>query len=196
MQPSKWNPANSELIPKAEIVLWGATSFVGQLVAAYLWPRYGTTGEISFALGGRSKSKLESLHRDLEADDRLPLIVGNASDVTFLDALTKNAKVVVSTVGPYAKYGSSLVAACAANGTDYCDLAGETQWMYRMIDSHQKDAEASGARIVHACGFDSIPSDVTTRRSIPSPDIASRREAERIALTASSIAASLVRFSL
>jgi short subunit dehydrogenase-like uncharacterized protein len=154
------NDQSIKALPKTDIILWGATSFVGQLVAAYLWPRYGATGEVSFALGGRSKSKLKSLHRDLKADDRLPLVVGNAADAGFLDALTKKAKVVLSTVGPYAKYGSSLVAACARNGTDYCDLAGETQWMHRMIDAHQKDAEASGARIVHACGFDSIPSDL------------------------------------
>jgi short subunit dehydrogenase-like uncharacterized protein len=157
---TRMNDQSRKVLPKADIVLWGATSFVGRLVAAYLWPRYGATGEIRFALGGRSKSKLESLHRDIKADTRLPLIVGNASDTTFLDALTKSAKVVVSTVGPFAKYGSPLVAACAANGTDYCDLAGETQWMYRMIEAHQKEAEASGARIVHACGFDSIPSDL------------------------------------
>ncbi|MFO7558976.1 MAG: saccharopine dehydrogenase NADP-binding domain-containing protein [Desulfobacterales bacterium] len=147
-------------ISNVDIVLWGATSFVGQLLAAYLWPRYGETDEIRFAIGGRSKSKLESLHRDLTADDRLSLLVGDAADEDFLDGMTKNTKVVVSTVGPYAKYGSQLVAACAANGTGYCDLAGETQWMRRMIDSHQKDAEASGARIVHSCGFDSIPSDL------------------------------------
>ena len=147
-------------VSKVDIVLWGATSFVGQLLAAYLWPRYGKTDKIRFALGGRSKSKLESLHKDLKADDRLSLIVGDAADKDFLDGLTKNTKVVVSTVGPYAKYGSQLVAACAANGTSYCDLAGETQWMSRMIDSYQKDAEASGARIVQPCGFDSIPSDL------------------------------------
>jgi short subunit dehydrogenase-like uncharacterized protein len=144
----------------ADIVLWGATSFVGQLLAAYLWPRYGATNEVRFALGGRSRSKLEAVHRDLNADDRLPLLVGDASDTKFLDTLASNAAVVVSTVGPYARYGSELVAACAANGTDYCDLSGETQWMRRMIDTQHPNAVASGARIVHACGFDSIPSDL------------------------------------
>ncbi|MFZ2630811.1 MAG: saccharopine dehydrogenase NADP-binding domain-containing protein [Desulfosalsimonadaceae bacterium] len=147
-------------IPKTDIVLWGAAGFVGRLLAAYLWPKYGATGEVRFALGGLEKSELEAVHRDLKADDRLPLIVGNAFDEAFLDAMSKKAKVIVSTVGPYAKYGSNLVAACAANGTAYCDLSGETQWMHRMITSHQKEAEASGARIVHSCGFDSIPSDL------------------------------------
>lgn len=147
-------------IPEVDIVVWGATGFVGRLLASYLWSKYGSTGKIRFALGGLDQSALKDLHRELKADDRLPLIVGNAFDETFLDALAKKAKVIVSTVGPYAKYGSMLVAACVSTGTAYCDLSGETQWMHRMIKAHQQDAEASGARIVHACGFDSIPSDL------------------------------------
>ncbi len=150
----------SSNIPEVDIVLWGAAGFVGRLLAGYLWPKYGASGQIRLALGGLDKSELEAVHRDLKADDRLPLIVGNAFDEPFINALTKNTRLVVTTVGPYARYGSSLVAACAANGTDYCDLSGETQWMHRMINAHQKAAEASGARIVHACGFDSIPSDL------------------------------------
>jgi short subunit dehydrogenase-like uncharacterized protein len=145
---------------KTDIVLWGATGFVGRLVAEYLWHRYGATGEIELALAGNSKSALEAIHRNLNADDRLPIIVGDAFDEAFLDELAKNARLIVSTVGPYAKYGSALVAACVKNGVDYCDLAGETQWMHKMINAHQKDAEASCARIVHSCGFDSIPSDL------------------------------------
>jgi len=147
-------------LPTTDIVLWGATGFVGKLLAAYLWPRYGSTGEIKLALGSNSKSELEAVHRDLNADDRLPMIFGDAFDARFLDGMAKKANVIVSTVGPYAKYGSALVAACAKNGTDYCDLSGETQWMFQMINAHQKEAEASGARIIHACGFDSIPSDL------------------------------------
>ena len=147
-------------IPEVDIVLWGASGFIGSLLAAYLWPKYGASGKVRFALGGLEKPELEALHRDLKADDRLPLIVGNAFDETFINALTKKARLIVSTVGPYARYGSTLVAACAANGTDYCDLSGETPWMHRMINAHQKEAEASGARIVHSCGFDSIPSDL------------------------------------
>jgi short subunit dehydrogenase-like uncharacterized protein len=146
-------------MPKVDIVLWGATGFVGRLLAGYLWSKYGAGSE-RFSLGGLDRSALEAVHRDLTADDRLPLVVGNAFDETFLDALAKKTKVIVSTVGPYAKYGSKLVAACAANGTDYIDLSGETQWMHRMINAHQNDAQASGARIVHSCGFDSIPSDL------------------------------------
>jgi len=151
---------NADSQNKPDIVLWGATSFIGQLLIAYLWPRYGKSGEVRFALGGRNRSKLESIHRQMNADDRLSITVGDASDDGFLDNLTRNAKLVVSTVGPYAKYGSPLVEACARNGTDYCDLTGEPQWMRRMIDANQKTAEESGARIIHACGFDSIPSDL------------------------------------
>jgi short subunit dehydrogenase-like uncharacterized protein len=154
------NMPKADVMPKVDIVLWGAAGFVGRLVAAYLWPKYGATGEVRFALGGREKSELEAVHRDLKADDRLPFLVGDAFDENFLDAMARSAKVIVSTVGPYAKFGSSLVAACAANGTGYCDLSGEAQWMHRMINAHQKDAERTGARIVHSCGFDSIPSDL------------------------------------
>lgn len=145
---------------QSDIVLWGATSFVGQLLVQYLWPRYGATGEVRFALGGRNRSKLESVRRKVDADDRLAILVGDAADEGFLNDLTRNTRVVVSTVGPYARYGSPLVGVCAKNGTDYCDLTGEPQWMRRMIDANQKVAEESGARIVHSCGFDSVPSDL------------------------------------
>ncbi len=147
-------------LPDVDIVLWGASGFVGRLLAEYLWPRYGKTDMVRLALGGNSRPELEAVHRELAADERLPVIVGDAFDRPFLDAMAKKARVIASTVGPYAKLGSPLVAACAKNGTDYCDLSGETPWMSRMIDAHQKDAAASGARIVHSCGFDSIPSDM------------------------------------
>ncbi len=143
-----------------DIVIWGATGFVGRLLAAYMWSRCGKTDAVRLALGGRSEAELEALHRELQADERLPLIVGDAFDADFLDEMTRKARVVVSTVGPYAKYGSPLVAACVKNGCDYCDLSGEPQWMQQMIQAHQKEAEASGARLVPACGFDAIPSDL------------------------------------
>ncbi|MFO7931279.1 MAG: saccharopine dehydrogenase NADP-binding domain-containing protein [Desulfosalsimonas sp.] len=150
---------NNRII-EADIVIWGATGFVGRLAADYLWQVYGKTDRVRLALGGRRHSELKALHRDLKADERLQVIVGDALDTDFLDGMTRKARLVISTVGPYARYGSPLVAACAENGCDYCDLAGEPQWIHRMIRAHQKDAEASGARIVNACGFDSIPSDM------------------------------------
>ncbi|MDZ7833477.1 MAG: saccharopine dehydrogenase NADP-binding domain-containing protein [Desulfobacterales bacterium] len=151
---------NTAQIPEVDMILWGATGFIGSLLAGYLWPRYGATGKIRFALGANSREELEAVRKDLGAGEDLPLIVGDAFDEPFLNEMVKHTKLVVSTVGPYAKLGSALVAACAANGTDYCDLSGEPQWMQRMIDTHQETAAASGARIVHSCGFDSIPSDL------------------------------------
>lgn len=151
---------NATEFPEVDMILWGATGFIGSLLAGYLWPHYGATGEIRFALGGNSRSELEAVRKKLGAGDDLPLIVGDAFDEPFLNEMVKHTKLVVSTVGPYARFGSALVAACAANGTDYCDLSGEPQWMQRMIDTHQESAAASGARLVHACGFDSIPSDM------------------------------------
>ena len=146
-----------------ELVLWGATGFTGQLVAEYLVRNHAG---VRLALAGRSLEKLEAVRRDLAALDphaaEFPLLLGDSFDRPSLDAITGSAEVVISTVGPYAKYGEALVASCVANGTDYCDLTGETQFIRRMIDAHQDEAERTGARIVHCCGFDSIPSDLGT----------------------------------
>jgi short subunit dehydrogenase-like uncharacterized protein len=144
-----------------DVVLWGATGFTGRLVAEQLLARHGAAGELRWALGGRNRTKLEALRADLGPQAaNLELVLGDGDDEAFLDTLTARAQVVCSTVGPYALYGSKLVAACARNATHYCDLTGEVHWMQRMIDAHQKQAEASGARIVPGCGFDSIPSDL------------------------------------
>ena len=90
----------------------------------------------------------------------MPIIVADAADEAQLRALCAQTRVVVSTVGPYALYGEPLVRVCAETGTDYCDLTGETQWIKRMIDRYEPAARQSGARIVHCCGFDSVPSDM------------------------------------
>lgn len=95
-----------------------------------------------------------------DKDSVLKILVGDSHDAEFMASLAARAKVVVSTVGPFALYGSELVAACAQQGTHYCDLTAEPQWMRRMIDTHQDTARGTGARIVHACGHDSIPSDL------------------------------------
>lgn len=147
-----------------DLVIYGATGFTGRLVAEYL---AGKRPEgLRWAIAGRSKSKLEGvrthlaqIHPDM---DQLPLVVADSSDRASLEAMVGDAKVICTTVGPYAKYGSELVAACAAAGTHYCDLTGEVQWVRRMIDAHHEAAKASGARIVTCCGFDSIPSDIGT----------------------------------
>jgi short subunit dehydrogenase-like uncharacterized protein len=147
--------------PPHDIVVFGATSFVGRLLAAYLLEEFGAKGPLRWALAGRSGSRLEALRKDLGPEAAaLPLLVADASDEVALGRLCDDTKVVVSTVGPYALYGEPLVKVCAESGTDYCDLAGETQWIQRMIRTYERTAHKSGARIVHCCGFDSVPSDL------------------------------------
>ena len=142
-----------------DLIVYGATSFVGQLLAAHLLRRHGVDGEVNWAIAGRSQAKLDQLKQDLQAP-QLPTLVADAGDRAALDALVAQTKVVVSTVGPYALFGSELVAACAVSGTHYCDLTGEAQWIRRMVDANEAAAVESGARILNSCGFDSIPSDM------------------------------------
>ncbi len=148
----------------SDVLLWGATGFTGELVAQYLLRHEGVGRNLRWSLGGRSKVKLEQVRQRLTAIDPaaadLSLVVADAQDAAAMLALCAKFRVVCSTVGPYARFGSELVAACAAQGTHYCDLTGEVHWMRQMIDAHTVQAAQTGARIVHACGFDSIPSDL------------------------------------
>ncbi len=148
-----------------EIVVWGATGFTGKLTAECLARRSAEIGDVRWALGGRNQAKLESVRKEIGAEtgidtSSIPILLGDSADEAFMAELAQRTRVVCSTVGPYAKYGSELVAACAANGTHYCDLTGESHWMQRMIETHQVAAGESGARIVFTCGFDCIPSDL------------------------------------
>jgi len=145
-----------------DIVLWGATGFTGRLVADYLVRNYlgGETG-LRLALAGRNKEKLEGVASEVGAPE-LPILIGDSFDADSLDAIASKADVLISAVGPYAKYGAEVVAACVRNGTDYCDLTGETHFVRAMIDAHHEEAKKTGARIVHCCGYDSIPSDLGT----------------------------------
>jgi len=136
------------------IILFGATGFTGRLVAEHLKRR---AGGLTWAIAGRNRDKLEALGLGV------PIIVADAMDPVAIGEVARRARVVCTTVGPYAKYGTALVAACAEAGTHYCDLTAEVQWMRGVIDRHHAQARATGARIVHACGFDSIPSDLGTR---------------------------------
>ena len=146
---------------KYDVIVWGASGFTGRLVTEYLFGKYGTGGELRWAIAGRSQEKLETICVELGiASGSVPIIIADCFDSGSMQDLARDTKVVLTTVGPYAKYGSALVEACVMHGTHYCDLAGEVQWMRKMIDRFQSDAEASGARIVHSCGFDSIPSDI------------------------------------
>lgn len=205
-------------VPRAErpldLVVFGATSFVGRLLCEELLRLHGAgsagsaggvgvgvgvgadagagastsasastgtrIGALRWGLAGRSRARLEALRASLgeraagaaapgpgarssvaQRDAAsLPLLLADADDADALAALCRQARTVVSTVGPYALHGEPLVAACAASGTDYADLTGEVQWIRHMIERHEPAARASGARLVHCCGFDSIPSDL------------------------------------
>lgn len=177
-------------VPRAErpldLVVFGATSFVGRLLCEELLRLHGAgarAGALRWGLAGRSRARLEALRASLGERDAavpgagargsaaqddaaqgdaasLPLLVADAGDGGALAPLCRQARTIVSTVGPYAMHGEPLVAACAASGTDYADLTGEVQWIRRMIERHEPAARASGARLVHCCGFDSIPSDL------------------------------------
>jgi len=148
-----------------DLVIWGATGFTGQLVVEYLVQTYGLDGEIHWAIAGRNRGKLEDVRKScLPAAQReqLSIIIADSDDPGSLAALVAQTRVLCSTVGPYAKYGTPVLAACAEAGTHYCDLTGEVHWMAQVIPTYQASAEASGARIVHTCGFDSIPFDLGT----------------------------------
>ena len=143
-----------------DIVVYGATGYTGRLVAEYLNQQYGVGGEVNWAMAGRSQQKLEQVRDEMGIPASVPLVVADAADPASVDAMVQRAKVVLTTVGPYQLYGSDLVRACAAAGTDYVDLCGEPAWMHEMIEAHADAAKASGARIVFSCGFDSIPFDL------------------------------------
>lgn len=145
-----------------DIVLFGATGFTGRLTAEYL-ARHAPDG-LRWALAGRSRDKLEDVRDHLstisvDAAD-LELLHADATDPTSLADIASRSRVVATTVGPYLAYGEPLVAACADAGTDYVDLTGEPEFVDRMYLRHHQAAVRSGARIVHACGFDSIPHDL------------------------------------
>lgn len=144
-----------------DVVIWGASGFTGKLVAEYLFNQYGLGQDLRWAIAGRNRAKLEALRDDLGNEARdLPILVGEALDPASLDEIVRSTRVLCSTVGPYSKFGRPLVAACAKEGVDYCDLAGEPHFIREMIEKYHSIAHDSGARIVCACGFDSIPSDL------------------------------------
>jgi short subunit dehydrogenase-like uncharacterized protein len=141
-----------------DIVLYGATGFVGKLTAEYL---ANARPGIRVALAGRSAERLHAVRQALGASaQNWPLIVADLSQPAALNAMAAQTQVVLSTIGPYTKYGLPIVAACAAAGTDYADLTGEVPFVRKSIDLYHEQAVENGARIVHSCGFDSIPSDL------------------------------------
>ncbi|MBX3431646.1 MAG: saccharopine dehydrogenase NADP-binding domain-containing protein [Hyphomonadaceae bacterium] len=142
-----------------DVVVYGASGFTGKLVAEHLMRAYGASGEVRWAIAGRDEQKLQAVRAEIGAPHSLPIIIAGARDSNALDALAHRTRVIITTVGPYQRYGEGLLAACAKAGTDYVDLCGEPNWMAAMIAKYEKTAQKSGARIVFSCGFDSIPFD-------------------------------------
>ena len=142
-----------------DIIVWGASGFTGRLVVAYLFQNYGVDSDIKWAMAGRNKQKLKQVRLEV-ANNSLPIIIADGNNEASLKNMVIRTKVICTTVGPYAIYGSKLVSSCVKNGTDYCDLSGEVPWMRKMIDQHHETAKINKVKIVHACGFDSIPSDM------------------------------------
>lgn len=144
-----------------DVVLYGASGFVGRQTVDYFAKHAEVTSSgLTWALAGRSKDKLEAV-RMASGAKHAGIVVADAHDVAAMDALACNARVVLSTAGPFALYGSELVAACVRNGTHYVDITGETPWVKGLIDQHHVAAQSKGARIIPFCGFDSIPSDLS-----------------------------------
>lgn len=149
---------------KYDVVVWGATGFTGKWVAKHLFDTYGCDQKaLKWAIAGRNQTKLEEVAAFIgDSGSKIDQLLADSNDEASLIELVGNAKAIISTVGPYAYYGSLLVKVCAENGTHYVDLTGEVPWMREMIDAHQLAAQESGAKIVHSCGFDSVPSDMGT----------------------------------
>lgn len=143
-----------------DIIVYGASGFTGRLIAEYLADRFKNKGDLRWALAGRNADKIAQTVSESNLPADLPVIAVDSADDAALNAMAQRTAVVLTAVGPYQLYGSGLVAACVEAGTDYVDLCGEPNWMREMIDQYQAAAQASGARIVFSCGFDSIPFDL------------------------------------
>ena len=140
-----------------DIVVYGATGFTGKLCAKYLSEN---SVDLNWAIAGRNKEKLEELKKELSLD--VDILIAESNDEKALDNITKNTKVVLSTAGPFHRYSSNLVKSCVKNSSDYVDITGEFFWIREMIDLHHEEASSKGVRIIPACGYDSIPSDLGT----------------------------------
>lgn len=140
---------------KFDIIVYGATGFTGSLCAKYLKENHSG---LRWAVAGRNKEKLSLLCKNIGAN--CPVFVADANDSSALDSITQKTRVVLSTAGPFHRYGSKLVASCVKNSTHYVDITGENFWVKQMIDQHHLVAKKKGIRIVPSCGYDSIPSDL------------------------------------
>ena len=151
---------------KYDLVVWGATGFTGQLVCEYLASHYNVNNDsnLRWAIAGRNQRKLETIRAELirknHGKGSLPILIGDSHDVDSLVKITAQAKVVLTTVGPYSLYGEALVSACIKTGTHYCDITGEIPFIWNTIHKLHDSAIKAKVKIVHSCGFDSIPSDL------------------------------------
>jgi len=140
---------------KYEIIVYGATGFTGQICCKYLRDNYK---DLTWAMSGRNQEKLEQIKSELNLD--CDIVVADGADLEALRSLTSQTKVVLSTAGPFARYGSMLVQACVENETHYTDITGENHWVRGLIDKHHAEAASKGIRIIPSCGYDSVPSDI------------------------------------
>ena len=138
-----------------DIVVYGATGFTGKLCAEYI---HASGRPIKWAIAGRNADKLQAVQKGLSSE--VQILIADGDDDAALKAMTARAKVILSTAGPFHRYGSKLVAACVENSTHYVDITGENFWVKEMIEKHHEAAAAKGVRIIPSCGFDSIPSDL------------------------------------
>jgi len=145
---------------KFGVVVYGATGYTGRLVCEYLNNQYGVNGDVKWAMAGRSENKLVQVRDEMGIPSDVPFVIADAENPESVKQMVNSTQVVLTTVGPYQKYGSDLVRECSETGTDYVDLCGEPAWMHEMIAAHGETAKASGARIVFSCGFDSVPFDL------------------------------------
>jgi len=138
-----------------DIVVYGATGFTGKLCVKYLTEK---AKDLNWAIAGRDKTKLSQVA--IRYYPKIERLVADGDDEEALDLITKRTKVIISTAGPFHRYGSKLVASCVKNSTHYVDITGETFWIKEMIDKHHSEAVTNGVRIIPSCGYDSLPSDL------------------------------------
>ena len=143
---------------KFDLIIWGATGYTGKLVCEYIFKKYKRTN-LKWALGGRNELKIKKIISSLDLKD-IPYLIADINNKNSLFEMTKMTRTICSTVGPYAKYGTLLVEACIKSKTNYCDITGETHWIKEIIDKYHTKALKNKVKIIHACGFDSIPSDL------------------------------------
>ena len=142
---------------KLDLVIWGATGFTGKLVCEYITNSYKSK-DLNWTNAGRNEEKLLKLKNRLNIKNSI--LIGNSNDKYSLEKICGKTKVICSTVGPYALYGTNLIHACIKMKTNYCDISGETQWIRKIIDTFHEKAKKQKIKIVNSCGFDSIPSDM------------------------------------